>query len=123
MACISGHDHTVALLLRHRANKNKLNFMREKAVDCIGKFQSAKRIRSMLADEEPAAEEGKDGHSHDRQEQKQQDRRQQPNNSRVASGRGHDSRDEADERGRGSSRPQGVRRATSSEERYQEDFD
>ena len=48
LACINGHEHTVELLLRYKANKNKLNLLKEKPVECIGKFPHAKNIKSLL---------------------------------------------------------------------------
>jgi hypothetical protein len=38
----------VESLLRHRARKNKLNFLKEKPADCLGKSKHPKQIREAL---------------------------------------------------------------------------
>lgn len=62
-ACINGHLHTVELLLKNKADKNKLTMMQEKPIDCIGKFRSGRSIRMLLEDKHPdssAQEEKRD---------------------------------------------------------------
>lgn len=48
MACVSGHKNTVEILLAHKARRHKRNFMKETAVECIGKCRAAASIRALL---------------------------------------------------------------------------
>ena len=48
MACVGGHLHAIETLLQYGAWKNKLNFLKEKPSDCIGKSKYPREIRTLL---------------------------------------------------------------------------
>ena len=48
MACVGGHLHAIETLLQYGARKNKLNFLKEKPSDCIGKSKYPREIRTLL---------------------------------------------------------------------------
>jgi hypothetical protein len=48
VACVGGHLGAVEVLLRYKARKNKLNFLKEKPGDCIGKSKHPREIREAL---------------------------------------------------------------------------
>lgn len=64
VACVSGHKSTVETLLAHKARKHKRNFMKETAVECIGKCRAAAGIRALLTPRRRHNVESKDDYYH-----------------------------------------------------------